>query len=78
MNETPITHAEALEMAQTKAVDSNLARRYVELHAEYAQLREAAEGALRQMGRAAAPDDAYTRAANSLDEVLRSSTRIPS
>ena len=40
MSELFISHAEALEMAQQKATDSNLARRFIELHAEHARLRK--------------------------------------
>ena len=59
MTELAISHAEAVEMAQQKATDSNLARRFIELHAEHARLREAAEAAHEQMCRFVAPPRLY-------------------
>ncbi|WP_336488440.1 hypothetical protein [Methylobacterium nigriterrae] len=72
MSEHSISHAEALEMARHKATDSNLARRYIELHAEHARLREAAEAARGQMCRSLARDPAYAHALDALDAALRS------
>jgi hypothetical protein len=70
MSELSISHAEALEMAQQKATDSNLARRFIELHAEHARLREAAEAAHKQMCRSVAADNAFTAALDALHGAL--------
>ena len=70
MSELFISHAEALEMAQQKATDSNLARRFIELHAEHARLREAAEAAHEQMCRSITPDNAFTAALDALRAAL--------
>jgi hypothetical protein len=70
MSELSISHAEALEMAQQKATDSNLARRFIELHAEHARLREVAEAAHEQMCRSVASDHAFTAALDMLHAAL--------
>ena len=70
MTELAISHAEAVEMAQQKATNSNLARRFIELHAEHARLREAAEAAHEQMCRFVAPHHAFTAALDALHAAL--------